>query len=72
MIVIGKRYTDAMDATRTVVPVDLTGRCRIYFDNEFVGFAKCSPRLFRDEGADSFYTAQELRIGFLPTAPAEA
>lgn len=71
MIVIGKRYTDAMDTTRTVVPVDLTGRCRIYFDNEFVGFAKCSPSLFRDDDARA-YTAQELRIGFLPKAPAEA
>ena len=42
----GQTYTDTMDRTRTVVPVDETGKCRVYFDGDYVGMAHVPARLF--------------------------
>ncbi len=46
MIQVNKPYVDAMDPSRTVVPVDEKGNCRVYFDGNYAGNAKVPPSLF--------------------------
>lgn len=58
-MMIGVRYVDSMDSSRTLVPVSQDGTCRVFFDGVFVGKAKAPPQLFNDGQGDgkalSFY-----------------
>ncbi len=45
-MMIGKRYRDCMDESRTVTPISDDGTCRVHCDGTYVGKAKVPVRLF--------------------------
>jgi hypothetical protein len=57
-MIIGKSYQDTQDASRTVIPVNDQGKCRVFFDGKFSGFAPIPPKLFSDPAASMY--------GFIP------
>lgn len=49
---VGHHYKDLMDSTRTLIPVDAAGNCKVYFEGkggrkDYVGMTKMPPSLFR-------------------------
>jgi hypothetical protein len=52
-MMIGVRYVDSMDHSRTLVPVSQDGTCRVFFDGIFVGKAKAPVKLFNDSPSEN-------------------
>jgi hypothetical protein len=54
MIEVYRKYQDVMDPSRTVVPMNDKGDCRIYFDDVYVGNAHVAPSLFTEAKVNEF------------------
>ena len=61
-MMIGHKYVDCMDPSRTVVPTHSDGTCRVYFDGVLMGQTRISPKLFITDDVGG----QLSRIGFVP------
>lgn len=57
---IGAKYQDTMDPTRTVVPVDNQGTCKVYYGRVYHGKTFIPPTLFVEHGTPGTLG----RIGF--------